>query len=379
MTKEKREEMFKYRNEAVRIEIKIKKKIDNCRNITMQTLNCKPPTNETLNLQCSEADSESTIDEYLRVSNLYRQPFAKKNRNMQLNLSNNHPSSANLTKTDTFIYDVVSNTLTNSVFDENNLKRSTSRSSIISLVSNITTAPNSNALSIPTIKINPPNPDEVKCDENSKSIKCSSENTSLIRSNSFTLPSPSTVLLQHIDRQKNQQRRISTATNDTIESKAKKVTKSSMKSLVSIGNISSHRGKKSPYDSKTIKNNRKKTVSLSKCRISSKGTVSLDKLNNVEESHRQRFMELLKKQQEEQKELQTNFEIQQQLFIDELSNVTIANKSETKSPNSDVESSPTFRKSYSDSSEFEKKKPRRKLFETSSPDNKEVKRRVSFQ
>lgn len=371
MTKSKREEMTKYRNEAVLIENTIKQK----------------KVAEQSKFNKFEADSESTVDnDYLRVSNLYRQPIAKKNRNMQLDLStNNLSSSANLQKSDTFIYDVVSNTLTNSLktpseslTDEEELKQSTSSSSIISMISNLNiTSVDSNTISpIPTIEINPPTPSVLKKDLSEYSKPA--VEIPLIRSNSFTLESPSTVqLLQQIKRQKNVQRRKSTATNDTIESKAKKVTKSPLMISASIGNMSL-RGKRSPYDSRTIKINRKKVVSLSKIRTSSKVTIPLDPLKNVEETHRQKFMELLQKQKQEQKELQNNFEIQQKLLMEELTKEISSNKLVIKSPIS-VESSPTFRKSYSDSSELEKKTPRRKLFACSSPDNTLVKRRVSFQ
>lgn len=369
MTKEKRVEMIKYREKAVQIEASIRNK----NNTNLQMKNAlKSSPNQAVNF--SEADSESTVDEYLKVSNLYRHPLAKKNRsNMQLDLSLEY------LKNDT--YDVSANTSTIALTDEDEMekKRSSSSSSIISMISNITSAQNPNTISIPTIEINPPTPNVLnkELNEIAKSTKSTSKSP-LIRSNSFTLESPSTVLLQHINRQqKTVQRKQSTATNDTIESKAKKV--APLKVSASNGNISSLRNKRSPYDSRSIKINRKKAGSLSKIRISSKGTVSSDPLKNVEETHRQKFIELLKKQKEEQKELQKHFEIQQQLLINELTEGMTAPKLVTESPVSEFESSPPFRKSYSDSSEPEKKTPRRKLF-ASSPDNNIVaKRKVSFQ
>lgn len=234
--------------------------------------------------------------------------------------------------------------------------------------------------------MNPPTPIVTRKDlvedivEPQPTTKNSSENP-LIRSSSFTLESPSTALLQHINRQNTVQRRKSTATNDTIESKAKKVTKSPLMVSASAGNMGL-RGKRSPYESRSSKITRKKVSNLSKCRNTSK--TSVDPLKNVEESHRQKFLELLKKQKEEQRELQKNFEIQQQRLMDELTKEMCANKLVSKSPVSEVESSPTFRKSYSDSSEIEKKTPpRRKLFASSQSPSPPVisvaKRRVSFQ
>ncbi|KAL5275111.1 CCP110 family protein [Megaselia abdita] len=373
MTVEKRIEISKYRQQAIIIENKMNEqktaKLRTEKNIINKCSSLQRSPNQALNFQCSEADSESTVDnEYLRVSNMYRKPFVKKDRNMQLNLS----PAVNLQKSDTFIYDVTSNTLTNSFNDEDDIKQSTSSSSIVSMISNITSTQNSNNISIPTIHINPPTPIVLNKDLNENSTETKNYVESpLIRSNSFTLDSPSTVLLQHINRQQSAQRRKSTATNDTIESKAKKVTKSPLVVSASIGNISSIRSKRSPYDSRSIKVNRKKVVSLTKTRSSCRsGSLSLDPLKHVEESHRQRFVELLKKQKEAQTKLQKNFEIQQQLLMDELTKGMFVNKLQaTKSPVSDVESSPTFRKSYSDSSELEKKTPRRKLFASKSPDN----------
>lgn len=373
MTKERREEMKTYREKAIHVEncIKSKKaaqKSQENSNHKLSSLQRSP--SQALSMQCSEADSESTMDnEYLRVSNLYRQPNAKKDRNLQLDLS-----PVQLQKSETFVFDVVRNTLTNSFTEEEeDLKRSTSSSSIISMVSNNINS-TQNSISVPTIEINPPTPSAFKKDID---IDEGATSNPLIRSNSFTLESPSTVLLQHIHRQKNVQRRKSTATNDTIESKAKKVTRSPLMVSASIGNMSL-RGKRSPYDSRSIKINRKKVVSLSKCRSSSKTAVPIDPLKNVEETHRQKFMELLKKQKEEQRELQKNFEVQQQLLMEELTKEMGANKLAKKSPVSEIDSSPTFRKSYSDSSELDKKTPRRKLFPYS-PENTVVKRRVSFQ
>lgn len=374
MTNEKRAEMTKYREKAIKIEHKLKKK-EAAKEVDL--LQMRTLQKQVLNFHCSEVDSESTVDnDYLKVSNLNHQSTEKKDRTMlkQLDLS-----AADLQKlSDTFIYNTLESKLKSSFTDEDDveIKRSTSSSSITSMISNVTSVLNSkNTVSIPTIEIDPPTPIGMNKNliENSDSKKNNKLGNPLIRSNSFTLESPSTALLHH--HKKTAQKKKSTATNDTIESTAKKVTP--LKVLALQGNKSSlHSNKRSPYESRSTKMNRKKTVLLSKTRFPSKGLISIDALRNIEEGHREKLVDLFKKQKEEQKELQTKFESQQQLLINELTKEMTEQRFDAKSPNSKFEASPPYRKSYSDYSEFEKKTPRRKLFASSSPDNQ---RRVSFQ
>lgn len=366
MTIEKREEMKRLRERAVLIESNIKRrkeaelKSNSEADLNLQrklsTLERTP--NQTLSLQCSEDDSESTTDnEYLRVSNLYRQPLVKKDVHMPSSASSAQFSLAHLQKSDTFIYDVVTNTLTNSCNDEdyNELSRSTSNSSIISMISNTTSAQNS----VPTPTISPPPSTPTKDhDDKSNSIKFSADSP-LNRSKSFTLERPSTVLLKHINLLKTVQRRKSTATTDIVEYKAKKIARSSVQASASSGNMPGLRNRKSPYETRTTKINRKKVLSSSK---------AVDPLKNVEETHRQKFLDLLKTQKEEQEAMQKYFEDQQQRLIDELNKVTVASKVVIKSSPTNSENSPAFRKSHSDCSELQKKIPRKKVFKSLSPD-----------
>lgn len=361
MTKEKREEMIRFREKAVLIEnnLQIKRAAElEAKNEgelrllrKFEALQRSP--NQALNFQWSEAESESTIDnEYLRVSNLYRQPLSRKSVGMPLTLS------SHLQKSDIFIYDIGTNTLSNSCNEEDisKLSPSISCSSIISMISNVTSTQNSNISPVPATA---PTEDH---DEESKSTKLSAE-APLCRSKSFTLERPSTVLLKHMDHQRTVQRRKSTATNDINEYKAKKVGKIPAKMSTSTGTMSSLRNKKSPYESKSTKMIRKKVPSSSKLI----GNLSLDPLRNVEEIHRQKFLDLLKRQKEEQKALQQHFELQQQLLMDEITKINNESKVLTKSPVTDS-MSPTFRKSHSDCSELKKKSPIRRLIKSFSPD-----------
>lgn len=365
MTNEKRAEMSKYKEKAIAIEHNAKKK-ESAKEVgllQMRTLK------QVSNLQYSEGDSESTVDnDYLRISNL--NSSEKKNRTMlkQLDLSSVHLQKLS----DTFIYNKLTSSFTDD--DDIEIKKSSSSSSIISIISNVTSAQNSkNNISIPIIDIDPQTPIGINknLDEKSDSTKSNKLINPLVRSNSFTLESPSTVLLQY--HKKTAQIKKSTATNDTIESNAKKVTPHRV--LASQDNTSTlHNNKRSPYESRSTKINRKKRVLLSKTRFPPKGLIRRDPLKDIEETHREIFLELFKKQKEEQRELQQKFEVQQQLLINEFTKEMPGKKS----PNSGLVASPSplFRKTYSDSSEFEKKTPRRKLFASSSPDNH---RRVSFQ
>lgn len=146
--------MSNYRRQAILLEnaLKERKSLELlARSEANQSLQSKMDSlqrspSQALNLQGgSEADSEATVEnDYLKVSNLYRQPHAKKDRNMQLDLSPLHLTSvtaANLQQSDIYIYDVVANTLTNSLTEEEDgeedAKRSTSSSnSVISMISN---------------------------------------------------------------------------------------------------------------------------------------------------------------------------------------------------------------------------------------------------
>lgn len=354
MTNEKREEMIKYKEEAILIENNLKSKeaakeeAGLSRTSKINILQRSP--NQILNLHCSEAESESTIDnEYLRVSNLYRHPIVG-SVSIPSRLSTSQLSLNQLQKSDTFIYDIVSNTLTNSCNyqDFTDVNRSISSSSLVSMMSNTTSTQNVNsslANDIPTKDI----------DGMSNSTKLS-EGNPLIRTKSYTLERPSTVLLQHINRQKTVARRKSNSTNEIAEYKAKKLLRVPIPTSASSGNVSALRSRKSPYETRVAKINRKKVLSSS----NSKGNICLDPLRNIEETHQQKFLDLLKQQEIEQKALQKHFEFEQQMLMEKLSKVSIVKKK-------DLQPSKAFHKSHSDCSELQNKIPVRKVFKSFSP------------
>lgn len=356
MTKEKRAEMKIYRDKAVEIENKLKRKK------TLIEANFVEKT-----LQCNEAGNEYIKASVINNQNIY----GKKDRTLlpQLDLSTENQEKIG----GNFICEALANAFTNSSIKED--EHSQGSISDSSIISNITLTKDSKSdISIPAIIIDSPTPTELKQETNLNSeLKRNDVERTLIRSNSFTLENPSNVLLQHIRRQKTAQRKKSTVTNDTIESKAKQVMVSD-----SNANVPSICNKRSPYDSKYMRINRKKVVSLCKARFSPKGAFSMNTLKYVEETHRQKFIDLLKSQKEEHKKLQENFEIQQELLITKFIKEMTANKLSSRSSASDLEMSPLSCKSHSDVSETEKKTPRRKLFESPS-DNTTAKRRVSFQ
>lgn len=211
---------------------------------------------------------------------------------------------------------------------------------------------------IPSICVNPPTPSVQNnpicatttpskrlC--NSPTLKADIE-SNLIRSNSFTLDGPSSALLEHI---KNQKIKKSTATQDTVESKAKRVQKVEVKpkakspSSPSLNHFANNtvlfRSKRSPYEmkpsSKTKLGRKHKIIkpiitnSTSKkahnqAELSSaiamtppQSTSNLDLLKDIEEQHRARFIELVRQQQIEQKRLQKEFEAQQKQLLEQLS------------------------------------------------------------
>lgn len=221
---------------------------------------------------------------------------------------------------------------------------------------------------IPSICVNPPTPSVQNnpicgvstpskrlC--NSPTLKAEIE-SNLIRSNSFTLDGPSSALLEHI---KNQKMKKSTATQDTVESKAKRVQKVEVKSKAkspsspSLNHFTNNtiifRSKRSPYEmkpsSKTKLGRKHKIVkpvvsagaayganttssrkpnqiaALPSTPFSTmtppQSTSNLDLLKDIEEQHRAKFIELVRQQQIEQKRLQKEFETQQKLLLEQLS------------------------------------------------------------
>ncbi|XP_055914314.1 uncharacterized protein LOC129947679 isoform X2 [Eupeodes corollae] len=206
---------------------------------------------------------------------------------------------------------------------------------------------------IPSICVNPPTPSVQNnpiCSTTPSKRLCASPTlkpdieSSLIRSNSFILDGPSSALLEHI---KNQKLKKSTATQDTVESKAKRVQKVEAKpkakspTSTSLSHFTNNtvifRAKRSPYELKpsskaklTRKHKIAKPVTTPKKPINAsdlslismtppQSTSNLDLLKDFEEQHRARFIELVRQQQIEQKRLQKEFEIQQKLLLEQLS------------------------------------------------------------
>ncbi|XP_055844479.1 rho GTPase-activating protein gacF [Episyrphus balteatus] len=209
---------------------------------------------------------------------------------------------------------------------------------------------------IPSICVNPPTPSVQNnpiCSTTTSKRLCGSPTlkadieSNLIRSNSFTLDGPSSALLEHI---KNQKLKKSTATQDTVESKAKRVqkveaTKPKAKSPSSpslnhfTNNTIIFRAKRSPYEMKPSSktklgrkhkivkpittpkkpNSNSSDISTISTMTPPQSTSNLDLLKDIEEQHRARFIELVRQQQIEQKRLQKEFETQQKLLLEQLS------------------------------------------------------------
>ncbi|XP_058442893.1 centriolar coiled-coil protein of 110 kDa isoform X2 [Malaya genurostris] len=245
----------------------------------------------------------------------------------------------------------------------------------------------SDSLGIPSLCSDIPNsflksPDLEKTEQ--EKFYCSDQASSqprLIRSNSYTLDYPSPLLMKHINKQCSDIKNTNTIeqipqehTNDNIKRSYFKDVQSThinkqewVNSSKTPSKAAAHVKKlKSPYKTTKLNSNNRANV---KCKTQRKTVDNIkqsvdtcqQKIKEIQDEHDKRLMELLKRQQEEQHELQQNFRRQQAELtkmllpskLDQIHTSTPVNTSPNESMINDIQSIPmSFKKLNISSKEF---------------------------